>query len=124
MEAPLQSSYGVAESLYSAALRDPRGHSIMENRAFRVMPLGRRTRRRRRQGALCRWQWCKAIPLKYPFLGGLFAFFFGFVAAKPPLARPVAGRSRSAAVSHRVIIFPGRVDGVPRRCRWPMEPGI
>ena len=44
-------------------------------------------------------------------------FFFGFVAAKPPLARPVAFRS-SAAASHRVIIFPDRVDGVsyePRR---------
>ena len=31
-------------------------------------------------------------------------FFFGFVAAKPPLARPVAGRSRSAVKSHLVII--------------------
>jgi hypothetical protein len=31
-------------------------------------------------------------------------FFFGFVAAKPPLARPVAGRSRSAVNSHRGII--------------------
>ena len=36
--------------------------------------------------------------------GAFLAFFFGFVAAKPPLARPFAGRSRSVKASHLVII--------------------